>query len=168
MELRRGLEQAFIKNGTLAPVQIPADGGVGLEGRIVRLFLQPLTRDATGRIDKARLVLEVQFSLKDLKNGNTLLEDRIQRAVQFVQLQTLPVTDLQQTHDLLVQAVSAKIAFHCLEGRPMDENEMFGHEDKRSDPNSGLLIGKPKNDYDKNNDGVDDRLQGLTNTATNR
>lgn len=163
-KLRLELEIQFMRDGNLAMADTPGLADVALEGEISKLFLQALTRDPTGNIDRARYVLFVKFTLKDIKNGVILLAERTAFAVTFVQLLTVPVTDLRDAREVLVEQISRSVVYYCINGQPADQNRMYGHEDKHPDKNDTLLIGKPRANRDKNNDGVDDRLQNLTNS----
>ncbi|HOG64995.1 MAG TPA: hypothetical protein PLD82_06110 [Spirochaetota bacterium] len=140
-----------------------ADGLI--EVRIDRLFLEPVSRNADGKIDKARLICDAVFSFRDRSSRAALLENCRLTGVRKVQLVSQPVSDLQAASDQLADELSTWIIDWCMSGKPPRYNPLFGYEDMPDLDTDGILIGRPRNNRDRNNDGIDDALQGLTNSS---
>lgn len=138
-----------------------ADGLI--EAKIERVFIDPLTRSADGKIDKARWCLDVEFSFKDVKKKTFLLERCKLSGVREIQLMTSPVTDTRKTAEIMADEMAAWIVDWCMSGQPPRYNPLFGYEHLPDTESDGLLIGKPRVNRDKNNDGIDDAQQGYTN-----
>ena len=144
-----------------------------LQGTIKKLFIQEINRTAAGRIDKARYCLVVEFSLKDVVRNEMLMTNQSISVIQKIQLQTPPVTDMVMAREQIISNISYRIIRYCTTGERDDFNLMYGFEDKPLIEDDGTLIGKKRANYDRNNDGIDDRLQknlpgsDLTNTNNN-
>lgn len=142
--------------------ELPLADGL-IEARIERFFLEPLSRSADGKIDRARWCCEVEFSFRDTRRKILLLDRSHLTGVRRVQLVSPPVSDLATVSEEIADELSAWIVDWCLSGKPPHYNSLFGYEDLPEREKEGVLIGKPKVNKDINNDGVDDSLQGLTN-----
>jgi hypothetical protein len=164
--LRRNLEQEVSRSGAIALGKELRFADAVLEGRINKLFLQEINRTPAGLIDQARYCLVLDFSLKDVKKNEYLMTNQPITVIRKVSLQTPPVDDLNLVRESMVSNITFNVVRYCTTGERDDFNLMYGFEDKPLIDDDGTLIGKPAANYDVNNDGIDDRLQGLTNTGT--
>jgi len=142
--------------------ELPLADGL-IEVRVERIFLEPVSRSADGKVDRARWCCEVEFSFRDTRRKSLLLDRSRLIGVRQVQLVTPPVTDLETVSESMADQISAWIVDWCMSGKPPRYNPLFGYEHLPDTDSNGILIGKPRANRDKNNDGIDDALQGLTN-----
>lgn len=164
--LRRQLEQEVSKSGAIALGKDLRFADAVLEGKINRFFLQEINRTPAGLIDQARYCLILEFSLKDVKKNEYLMTNQSITVIRKVSLQTPPVDDLNLVRDSMVSNITFNVVRYCTTGERDDFNLLYGFEDKPLIDDDGTLIGKPPANYDVNNDGIDDRLQGLTNSGS--
>jgi len=159
-ELENGI--AFSSDISLVKMVTVANGTI--EGKIKKLFLQAISRLATGEIDEARYVLQVQVSLDDILKQKKLIDGIVITVVEKVRLRTGQVSDLNLVLDAMAKKMASKIVTMFETGEVPDINAMYGYEDRTFENYSGTLIGKERKNYDLNNDGIDDRYQPFVNT----
>lgn len=164
VKLVRELERVLDTNQEMGSTADLEKADAIIEGTITRLFFQPLTHTRLGDIDKARYYLETVFSFKDIKKQKYLLKDETLGVVRIVNLHSQPVSDLVQSLDDMLEESAKKITQFCTTGIRPDMNAMYGYEDKPQIEDDGTIIGGQRKNYDRNNDGIDDRYQSLTNS----
>jgi hypothetical protein len=146
-------------------LEVPAGADGVIEGTLHRLFFQPTVFTPDGRIDQARYCLELDFSFRDLVKDRLLLENEKILVVRVVSLLSPPVSDLVLIQEAMVVEAAERIVRLVTTGMRDDINLMYGYEDQMKVEDDGTLIGKPRRNFDLNNDGIDDRYQTLTNGA---
>ena len=163
--VRRYLEMEVSRNSMIALTRDLRFADAVLQGEIKSLFIQEIDRTPSGQIDRARYCLVLDFSLKDVAKNTYLMTNQEISLVRKIQLYSQPVTDLPMIRLEMVSNISWNIIRYATAGERDDFNKMYGFEDKPLIDDDGTLIGKPPANYDTNNDGIDDRLQGITNTT---
>lgn len=163
------LEGCFGRSALLKTVPLPKSADAVVEGRVTRLFFQAVNRTGTGEMDRARWYLEVEFSFRDTREKTDLLTRETVSVARFVNFFTPPVADRTVVLEEMVRELADKLVQFCVSGERRDLNAMYGYENQPLIEDDGTLIGKERKNYDKNNDGIDDRYQTfMTNTsATN-